>query len=241
MTITRTQGNSLAAAALAATLTITPGWTGTSGRLLVTGCIGRLTSAAPTVTTSGWTKAASFINTTNIPSCAIYYKISDGTETSVAWDFGGNATTGKIVWMGEYSSDQGTLSLDQVSPGAGGLAATTVGSGTTPTTLVAEELLWGVWGFATADADASYSIDSSFTKLCGAASASTRNVDGSGATAISGIVGERIVAATAAYSATTTESTSAKGVGLLATFGVTASPLDVPLLRPPTQQTVWRM
>lgn len=87
-------------------------------------------------TPSGWT----LINDNNAASvsCAIAYKIANGTETGVTWTWTTNRSA--TLWVGEFSGLKRGTALDVAAENSTESAVTTLSSGTTATTTQTVEL-----------------------------------------------------------------------------------------------------
>lgn len=100
----------------------------TAGQLLV--ALLQFTATPGTITLSGWTAA---VTRTNTAAVAIYYKIADGTETTITPSWVNAVTTHSSVY--EVAGFTGTPTLDVTDSNASSGAATTLstGSGATNT------------------------------------------------------------------------------------------------------------
>lgn len=88
--------------------------TPTSGNLLVVvvGYEKTITLTTP----SGWTEAV-YKQSHAEAGCAIYYKVSNGSETGFTAEGGGAASTSRTVWIAEYSGFTGGVTLSDTDSG----------------------------------------------------------------------------------------------------------------------------
>ena len=141
--------------------TLTFGFTATSGRLLIAAIAIDKNSGAITIP-SGYTLINEYISAS--VSAAIAFKISDGTETSVAWSWVNNHR--HTLWVGEYSG-LAAIPLDvKAEADSGASAVTSQTSGTTAATAQADELAFGFWTADTGEnVDAGRTYTNGFTEI----------------------------------------------------------------------------
>lgn len=175
----------------------------TSGNLLIA-CVGaRGSTAHPTITS--WTEAVFKTGNSNIGSTTIFYKVSDGTETTVTASRSGSTTMELAIF--EYSGCATSTPFDtSASADIGGTAATTLAIGPTATLAQASEL-----------AIAAITLGGGFGSPSWASSAF--NLRANLSQANGGLfTGDLIVAATTALSTTGSWTSSRTGSGAIATF-----------------------
>lgn len=114
------------------TITVSLGFTPTSGRILLC-CAGWDKNATSFTTPSGFTALGQRAGTS--VSGAMFYKVSDGTETSVAVTAGSAPTSGGTVWVAEV--DTTTTLVDYTNPTYSDTAVASVSTGTATGTGVA--------------------------------------------------------------------------------------------------------
>lgn len=203
MAISRVQIKTYAASAAALTHTITLDAAPSSGNLLTLCVVGDATISQP----GGWSTANSAVADTGT---YIFYRVSDGTETSVQFTLSSSTTA-----VGVYSEYSGTdpTPFDKTASTASNTGST-ISTGTTPTTTVADELLLAVVGISTVNSTVSASSwNNSFTE--------DYDAHATGGNAVGGAFASRIVSATGAYTTTATLSASATNASaIIATFEI---------------------
>lgn len=139
------------------------GFTGTSGRLLVAVMSWDKNISAPSETSTEWTQAEFLTANANV-SGAIYYKISDGTETSISLSWSNSRDMS--IWVGEYSGIATTSPLDQMaSANSGDTAVNSQTSGTTATTSQADTFAIAMFGIDSgANANTGAALTNGFTE-----------------------------------------------------------------------------
>lgn len=185
----------------ASTTVTTYGSATTAGNLLV--AFGYTNTATASLTITGWTKAVHTTYSTSAQSVGIFYKIADGTETTVTLN--GNSI------CRQHISEWSGLSNPAVTDGSNSNAVNTVMSISTNsiTTTVADTLLLSAGGISTSGAG-TRSWDSSFSTMLDDASAPRL------------LSGYRIVSSTGTYSTTGTLHTSNTNSGA-AILAITAA------------------
>lgn len=105
--------------------------TASVNNLLVTAIAIDKDGGTPTITQSGWSTPV--IIKANTSSTLVYtYKVSDGTETAVTWNFDSHTYA---AWFGEYSGVSAASAFDvSASANSGASAVTSQSTGTTGTT-----------------------------------------------------------------------------------------------------------
>ena len=135
--------------------------TPTSGNVLITAISIDKNSGTITIP-SGWTVIGATYVSGSV-SGAWAYKISDGTEGTVTWNW---ATTqfDVVMWLAEYS---GIDTLDvQASADSGASSVTSQSSGTTGTTDIATAHAFAIFGVDTFDnVDGGRTYSNSFTEI----------------------------------------------------------------------------
>jgi len=171
----------------ASTTVTTYGSATTAGNLLI--AFGYTNTATASLTITGWTKAVDTTYSTSAQSVGIFYKIADGTETTVTLN--GNSI------CRQHISEWSGLSNPAVTDGSNSNAVSAVMSINTNsiTTTVADTLLVCIGGISTSGAG-TRSWDSSFSVMLDDASAPRL------------LSGYRIVSSTGTYSTTGTLHTS---------------------------------
>ena len=171
----------------ASTTVTTYGSATTAGNLLV--AFGYTNTATASLTITGWTKAVHTTYSTSAQSVGIFYKIADGTETTVTLN--GNSI------CRQHISEWSGCSNPAVTDGSNSNAVSAVMSINTNsiTTTVADTLLLCAGGISTSGAG-TRSWDSSFSTMLDDASAPRL------------LSGYRIVSSTGTYSTTGTLHTS---------------------------------
>lgn len=116
------------------TLTVNLDYTAISGNLLI---CAHFTSDINSIAPTGFSEAVAITNTTNNDELAIYYKISDGTETSVNPSSGISDEQAAIVWEIEGPWDASPFDVSATNAET---TETTTSTGTTGTTAQADEV-----------------------------------------------------------------------------------------------------
>lgn len=190
-----------------ASTTATFGSATTSGNLLV--AIAYTNGVQTGLSVTGWTQAVRTNYSGTASSIGIWYKVADGTETTVT-------STGSTICrlhIAEYSGTD-AVPLDQVNSGTLN-ATTTVNTGTINTTVADEIIIVGAANTASSTGTRSWS--NSFTVLYD---------DATGPRLLSG---ELIVAATGAYNSTATLNTTTSNSGaVIASFKIASGGPPVP-------------
>lgn len=135
--------------------------TPTAGNILLTAI--SLDKQSDAITTpSGWTAIGTHYNSASI-SGGLAYKVSDGTEGTVTWDWTTSVLERGMLLM-EISS---TLFFDQqASADSGASAVTSQSTGTTGTTTYSTGLAVAVWGADTLDnVDGTRAYTNGFSEL----------------------------------------------------------------------------
>jgi hypothetical protein len=146
------------------TQSLTFGSTATSGNLLVAAWVTQA-NAPSVVIPSGFTLAFNAASNVNA-SLTVAYKSSAGTETTITYS-GSAYDTDCSMWIGEYSGlDSVTPDVSAISADSGGGSQTSLSTGTSGTTTVADTFCLSFMG-ATIGADVSTTPawSNSFTQL----------------------------------------------------------------------------
>lgn len=183
-----------------------PGAT-TSGNLLIASVYANQTNANTNI--SGWNAIEGILSGT-AQTIAIYWKISDGTETTIT----ATATSATIMKLHiyEYTGNDATPADQSTTSTSGTTSVTTLATGTINTTQ-ADELIFVALG--TAGNTTTHAFNNSFSKRQSDA-ASIRLVDA-----------DLIVSATGAYNTTATWSGSVRGATVIASFKATTASTSV--------------
>lgn len=207
MAITRLQ-NPSAATYSGASVTCSFGSAPTAGNLLIAygSAVGALIAGA---SISGWTLAVSATKTAT-SSLAIWYKISDGSETNVTLNWTGATTL--YLTIEEWSGIT-TPTLDKTAyTNDTGSGVTSRSSGTTSETSAAEELACAF--VAQGDAVSSLSWTNSFV---------------TGASNTGHYPASKVLSSTGAQETTASWTTSRRAGGCIATFMAGSSPSGQPM------------
>jgi len=165
-----------------------------SGSLIVTALGGDKDIGADFAVPSGFTLLGSLYRQSNV-SFGMAYKISNGTETTVSWVYGGVGATGanSEAWVGVYTGGTGTPLDVSAQNDSAGAAVTSLGTGTTATTAQADELALVMMAVDTLGNVTAPTWDNSFTTLGSAWNGSTN---------VGLAVGEKDLSATGTVTAT---------------------------------------
>lgn len=133
------------------------GWnTPTTGNVLIAFSTADVTHGIPT----GWTLAASAVDWA---ACYLFYKVSDGTETSVTISPGAHRS---ILNVYEYSGLDNVTLVDVATSNNRGSSGLSVSTGTTATSSVADALVFaGVGSYASTAETSVSSWTNDFTEL----------------------------------------------------------------------------
>lgn len=193
-------------------VTLTFGATATAGNLLYA-VFGAAPSQSAYVDPSGWTAGPSIPVSTGQINGKAYWKISDGTETSVLFSVTGSGATTMGGVFGEFEGPFEASPLDQTTENEDNIGTDVASqtSGTTGTTAQADELLLAGFVFQRmSNWDGGRALTNSFTEVVAGQDANNR----AGA-----LLTKRVVSATDAYETTvTTTDAGADAYGLMQTF-----------------------
>lgn len=193
-------------------VTLTFDATATSGNLLVVVVSWDQVGSAYS-TPSGWTAGPTIPIGTGNFNAAIFWKISDGTETAVLLSMTGAAPMGVGGAFAEFEGAFAASPLDQAAENEDNIATavTSQTSGTTGTTAQADELLLGLFACDRISLiDLSRSYSNSFTEVA----TSQLGVNRGGA-----LIAKLVVAAPGTYETTlTTTDTGDEMYGAILTF-----------------------
>lgn len=185
------------------TATATFDSTPTQGNLLIA-VINWVTNGSIATAPSGWNEAK-FAGGATHGFLVIYYKVAGASEpTNPAWTAASTA-----VWhlsLYEYSGLT-AAPLDQVAS-AGPSFVTTIGTGTTPTTAQADELLFAAVATPEVTRTFSNTWGNSFTRVIQTGRQETASL---------------IVSATGAYTTSEAWTTASWGIGVIVTFKIASS------------------
>jgi hypothetical protein len=145
--------------------TLNFGWTATANRLLVLAASwDKDVTNLCTTCSDSWTRIDYVIESTNSTTCAMWYKVADGTETSAALTWTNSEDIS--VWVGEYSGMDSVSPFDVKSSNDTGGETTSVSTGTTLSTAQNTELAIAMMGADTANnVDGGRSWNNDFTEF----------------------------------------------------------------------------
>lgn len=224
MTISLVQQTTAASSAPGLALNATLGATPIVGHTMVI-----VYSSDSTIDTpAGWTKAAGIIDFSDLGCFTRSVQSGDSATEGVTWATG-SVNSGTEIWLAEFAgmgSLAGAAIVDQFATNAAGpTSVTSVGTGTTATTLNPNDLIIVAAGYDNVNATF---LTSSWTN--GFADAGNiQSTNGSPNTSL--YVGSQVVSSTGAYTSTATVSTNvAHLIGFIVAFspsGAVAPPVRV--------------
>lgn len=144
------------------TITTTLPVTATSGNILIS-VLGTDKNGGTVSEPTGWSTAVVSKSSTSVTT-AIAYKVSDGTEQAVKWDY--TIDRDACAWVGEYSGLTGsTPDVSIVTDDSGGSSVTSQSSGTSATTTQADTFAVAFMGTDTGiNTETGRSMSNSFTE-----------------------------------------------------------------------------
>jgi hypothetical protein len=209
----QTKGGSASDASSPWTVTLTFDATATSGNLLVLVGSWDVVGTGYNTPAGGWTAGPTIPVGTGNFNAATFWKISDGTETSVIASLTGSGSSTVGAAFAEFEGPFAASPLDQSAESEANIATavTSQTSGTTGTTAQADELLLALFA---CDRIAFIEDGRAYTNSFTEAAISQTGVNRAG-----GIIAKRVVAATGTYESTfSTTDTGDEMYGAIATF-----------------------